>query len=219
MVLLTGHVILWAELRKPRFAGNVSSALLWRLRMRAIVSCVGLLLLMGSFGIAQQQQYDGDACGFTVQGEPKHATIVGPVLAAQKLPAKGTDKEMAQNVSIPELTEAISARLVAQWEGWKNQDAASNNAIIADDFNSFWPDGSRHIGKPTAQQMSEQPITGYKLSQFRVVPVGADAALVTYFADVKPPGDNVEFQMAVGEVWVKRNSQWLVRGYSGTLIK
>jgi hypothetical protein len=149
--------------------------------------------------------------------------VLGSVVAAQKLRTKGTDMEMAHNVSIPELTEAISARLVAQWEGWKNQDAASNNAIIADDFNSFWPDGSRHIGKPTAQQMSEQPITGYKLSQLRVVPVGADAALVTYFADVKPPGDNVEhqkeFQMAVGEVWVKRNGQWLIRGYSGTLMK
>lgn len=145
--------------------------------------------------------------------------VLGSVVAAQKLRAKGTDMEMAHNVSIPELTEAISARLVAQWEAWKNQDAASNNAIIADDFNSFWPDGSRHIGKPTAQQMSEQPITGYKLSQLRVVPVGADAALVTYFADVKIPGDNVEHQMAVGEVWVKRNGQWLIRGYSGTLMK
>src|SRR5713226_1229695 len=141
--------------------------------------------------------------------------VLGSVVAAQKLRTKGTDMEMAHNVSIPELTEAISARLVAQWEAWKNQDAASNNAIIADDFNSFWPDGSRHIGKPTAQQMSEQPITGYKLSQLRVLPVGADAALVTYFADVTTPGDNV-FQMAVGEVWVKRNGQWLIRAYSGT---
>ena len=91
--------------------------------------------------------------------------------------------------------------------------------IIADDFNSFWPDGSRHIGKPTAQQMSEQPITGYNLSQLRVVPVGADAALVTYFSDVKTPGDNVEHHMAVGEIWVKRNGQWLIRGYSGTRMK
>jgi hypothetical protein len=111
--------------------------------------------------------------------------------------------EMAHKVSIPELTEAISTRLVAQWEAWKNQDAASNGAIIADDFHSFWPDGSFHIGKPTAQQMSEQPITGYKLSQLRVVPVGMEAALVTYFADIETPGDNVERHMAVGEVWVK----------------
>jgi ketosteroid isomerase-like protein len=127
--------------------------------------------------------------------------------------------ETAHNVSIPELTDAISARLVAQWEAWKNQDAASNNAIIADDFNSFSPDGSRRVGKPTAQQMREQPITGYKLSQLRVVPVGADTALVTYFADVKNPGDSVGFQMAVGEVWVKRNGQWLIRGFSGTPMK
>jgi len=145
--------------------------------------------------------------------------VLGSVVAAQKLRTKGTDMEMAHNVSIPEMTEAISARLVAQWEGWKNQDPAPNDAIIADDFNSFSPDGSRHIGKPTAQQMSEQPITGYKLSELRVVPIGADGALVTYFADVKTPGDYGEFQMAVGEVWVKRDGQWLIRGFSGTLIK
>ncbi len=144
--------------------------------------------------------------------------VLGSVVAAQKLRTKGVDMEMAHNVSIQELTEATSVRLVAQWEAWKNQDAASNDAIIADDFNSFWPDGSRHTGKPTAQQMSEQPITGYKLSQLRVVPVGEDAALVTYFADIKTP-DNVEHQMAVGEAWVKRNGQWLIRGYSGTLRK
>jgi len=35
------------------------------------------------------------------------------------------------------------------------------------------------IRELTEQQMSEQPITGYKPSQLRVVPVGADAALVT----------------------------------------
>lgn len=127
--------------------------------------------------------------------------------------------EMAHNDSIPGWTEAILARLIEQWEGWRNQDPAPNDAIIADDFHSFSPDGSRRTGKPTAQQMSEQPISGYKLSQFRVVPVGADAALVTYFADIRTPGDNTEHHMAVGEVWMKRNSQWLIRGSSGTLMK
>jgi ketosteroid isomerase-like protein len=126
---------------------------------------------------------------------------------------------MADNVLTQEITEAISARLMAQWEAWKNQDAASNNAVIADDFTSFWPDGTRHTGKPTAQQMSEQPISGYKLSELRVVPVGSDTALVTYFADIKTPGSTVEHHMAVGEAWVKRIGKWLIRGYSGTLMK
>jgi hypothetical protein len=145
--------------------------------------------------------------------------ILGSVVAARKPPAKGTHMQTADNVSIPEMTEVISTRLHAQWEAWKNQDAASNNVIIAGDFHSFWPDGSRHIGKPTAQQMSEQPISGYQLSQFRVVPVGADAALVTYFADIKIPGNDAEFHMAVGEAWIKHNGQWLIRAYSGTLMK
>jgi hypothetical protein len=145
--------------------------------------------------------------------------MLGSVVATQKLRAKGTDMGDGANVSVSELTEAISARLVAQWEAWKNQDPAPNNAIIADDFHSFWPDGSRHVGRPTARQMAEQPIAEYKLSEFRAVPVGADTALVTYFAGIKTPGDNVEHHMAVGEVWVKGNGQWQIRAYSGTLMK
>jgi hypothetical protein len=74
-------------------------------------------------------------------------------------------------------------------------------------------------GKPTAQQMAEQPITGYKLSEFRVVPVGADSALVTYFANVKTPGEIAEFRKAVGEVWEKRNGQWVIHAFSGTMMQ
>ncbi len=140
-------------------------------------------------------------------------------LQIRKLAAKGAGMQTAGNGSIAEMTEAISARLHAQWEGWKNRDAAANNAIIADDFTSFWPDGSRHVGKPTAQQMAEQPISGYKLSEFRVVPVGVDTALVTYFAEIRVPGNDAAFHMAVGEVWVKRGGLWVIRGYSGTLMK
>jgi Domain of unknown function (DUF4440) len=125
---------------------------------------------------------------------------------------------MADDALISEWTQAIFARLLAQWEGWKNQDTAPNDAIVADDFNSFGPDGTRHMGRPTAQQMAEQPISGYKLSEFRVVPVATDAALVTYFADIQTPRDSVVHHMAVGEFWVMRNGQWIIRGFSGTLM-
>jgi hypothetical protein len=124
---------------------------------------------------------------------------------------------MPDEVSIAEMTEAISARLLAQWEGWKNQDTAPNDAIIADDFQAFCPDGTRRIGRPTAQQMAEQAISGYKLSELRAVPVRADTALVTYFAAINTP-DNAEHHMAVGEVWTKRNGQWFIVAFSGTLV-
>ena len=126
---------------------------------------------------------------------------------------------MEHQARIAEMTEAIRARLVAQWEAWRNQDPASNNAMIAEEFDSFWPDGTRHVGKPKPEEMAAQPIAGYKLSQFRVVPAGTDAALVTYFAHITLPGDSAEHPMAVGEFWVKRAGQWFIRGYSGTLMK
>jgi len=127
--------------------------------------------------------------------------------------------DLGQKDAIPDITDVIRARLVTQWEAWKNQDTASNDAVIADEFDSFCPDGTRRVGKPTAEQMAAEPIAGYKLSEFRAVPLGADAALVTYFAHVSLPNDETEYPMAVGEFWVKRSGEWFIRGFSGTLMK
>jgi hypothetical protein len=127
--------------------------------------------------------------------------------------------EIARNDSVPEMTKAIFARLITQWDTWKNRDAASNNPVIADDFQAISAHGLLRTGKPTAQRMAEQSITDYKLSELRVAPVGADTALATYFAKVKTPGEIAEFRVAVGEVWIKRNGQWVIHAFSGTMMK
>jgi hypothetical protein len=126
---------------------------------------------------------------------------------------------IAQNDPIQQTTDAIYARLLIQWEALKTKDAASNDAVIFEDFESISPDGIRRIGKPTVEQMAEQPISGYKLSQFRVVPLAADSALVTYLSDIETPSDNGEHQMAIGEYWIKRGGNWFIRAFSGTLLK
>jgi hypothetical protein len=46
--------------------------------MKVLVGFVGLFLLTGGLGTAQQQPADNAACGFAVQGEPAHAAVVGP---------------------------------------------------------------------------------------------------------------------------------------------
>jgi uncharacterized protein DUF4440 len=144
--------------------------------------------------------------------------VLGSVVAARTLQTKGTQTAMAHTDSIAEMTEAIRARLTAQWEGWKNQDPKPNDAIVLDDFQSFSADGLHRTGRPTRQQMAEQPIAGYKLTEFRALPVGTDEALVTYFAEIKTP-DGAEHHMFVGEAWVKREGEWKIRGFSGTLMK
>jgi hypothetical protein len=150
----------------------------------------------------------------------KTACLTAEQFCRTAQPRDESGKEQIGNGEKPamEMSEAISTRVVAQWENWKNQDAG-NNALIAEEYESCWPDGSRHVGKPTAEQMRAQPITGYALSQFRALPIGADAALVTYLADVTVPSGGTEHHIAVGEFWVKRGGEWSIRAYSGTLIR
>ncbi|MFZ0394166.1 MAG: nuclear transport factor 2 family protein [Terracidiphilus sp.] len=126
--------------------------------------------------------------------------------------------EPAQPPFFSEWTSAIHSRLLTQWEAWKNQDAAANDAVIMEDFRAFCPDGTLRGGGSSAQQMAEQPIAGYRLSEFRVVPVAAEAALVTYFAEIEAP-DSVRHHMAVGEFWILRQEEWFIRGFSGTLMR
>lgn len=146
------------------------------------------------------------------------AILLGSVVAARSLQTKGTQTAMAHNDAITEMTEAIRARLTAQWEGWKNQDPRPNDEIVVDEFQSFSADGLHRTGRPTRQQMAEQPIAGYKLSELRALPVGTDEALVTYLAEIQTP-DNLVHHMFVGEAWVKREGRWKIRGFSGTLVK
>lgn len=46
--------------------------------MKIMLTFLGLLLLMTTFGAARQQQHDGESCGFALQGESTHPTVTGP---------------------------------------------------------------------------------------------------------------------------------------------
>jgi hypothetical protein len=46
--------------------------------MRTTIGFLGLLILTGCLGMAQQQPDNSDACKFNVRGDPVHATVTGP---------------------------------------------------------------------------------------------------------------------------------------------
>jgi hypothetical protein len=46
--------------------------------MRTKIGFLGLIILIGSLGVAQQQPDNSDVCKFTVQGDPVQATVTGP---------------------------------------------------------------------------------------------------------------------------------------------
>jgi hypothetical protein len=118
------------------------------------------------------------------------------------------------------LTEAIRPRLLAIWEHYKNQEAAAHNALLADDYQAVFPDGSLHNRKPTPQEIAQAPLTAFTLERVKAVPLGPDAALVTYTAQVDGPsgGKMIHVTYQVGEVWVKRAGEWKCRYYHGTPV-
>lgn len=85
------------------------------------------------------------------------------------------------------LTDAIRPRMLAIWDHYKNQEAEAHNALLADDYQAVGPDGSFRSGKPMPQEIAEAPLTAFTLVQVKGVPLGPDAALMTYTAEVDGP--------------------------------
>ncbi|HYA24663.1 MAG TPA: nuclear transport factor 2 family protein [Terriglobales bacterium] len=118
------------------------------------------------------------------------------------------------------LTEAIRPRLQAIWQHYKNQEAAAHNALLADDYQAVGPDGTLRNRKPMPQEIAEAPLTAYTLVQVKAAPLGRDAALVTYTAEVDGPsgGKIIHVTYQVGEVWVRQEGEWKCRYYHGTPV-
>ena len=118
------------------------------------------------------------------------------------------------------LTEAIRPRLLAIWEHYQKQEAEAHNALLADDYQAVGPDGSLRSRKPTPQEIAKAPLTAFTLVQVRAIPLGLDAALMTYTAEVDGPSDGkmIHVTYQVVEVWVRRAGEWKCRYYQGTPV-
>ena len=118
------------------------------------------------------------------------------------------------------LTEAIRPRLLAIWAHYQSQEAEAHNALLADDYQAVGPDGGLRSGKPTPQEIAKAPLTAFTLVQVRAIPLGLDAALMTYTAEVDGPsgGKMIHVTYQVGEVWVRRAGEWKCRYYQETPV-
>ena len=118
------------------------------------------------------------------------------------------------------LTEAIRPRLLAIWEHYKNQEAEAHNALLADNYQAVGPDGSFRSRKPMPEEIAKAPLTAFTLVEVRAVPLGPDAALMTYTAEVDGPsgGHMIHVTYQVCEVWLRRAGEWTCRYYQATPV-
>jgi len=103
------------------------------------------------------------------------------------------------------LTHALAERLKAIWDAYLSFDAVAHNQILADNYRAVHPDGTVHLGKPTAEEIAAAPIEDNWLSELEAWPIGEEAALLTYTVEVEVKNhlSAARHIFAVGEAWAK----------------
>jgi hypothetical protein len=119
------------------------------------------------------------------------------------------------------LTRTIAERWTRLWDACVGVDAEAHSQYLTEDYRAVHPDGSVHLGRPSAAEMAAAPIEDYWLADLQAWPVGDEGAIVSYTAevDVRNQTSSGRFQFIVGEVWARRDNEWKCRYYHATLLK
>jgi Domain of unknown function (DUF4440) len=98
----------------------------------------------------------------------------------------------------------------AVWESFKNKDKNAFADLLADEYTGVFIDGQGEQDKLGAvNSISQVTIRHYSLSDFKLSPLSANAALLRYNASGDFSGSQAQdVQLAVDNIWVKRGEQW-----------
>jgi Domain of unknown function (DUF4440) len=119
------------------------------------------------------------------------------------------------------LTLALAERIERIWQAHLALDSETHHALLADGYRAVQPNGTVHLGKPTAEEIAAVPIEDYWLRELQAWPVGEEGAIATYTAEVEVRrGLTAErHRFEVGEVWMKQSGEWKCRYYHATPLK
>jgi Domain of unknown function (DUF4440) len=120
-----------------------------------------------------------------------------------------------------DLTRMLAWRLEDVWDAYVRRDEETHNKYLTEDYRAVHPDGSVHLGRPSAADMAAAPIEDYRLADLQAWPVSDDGAIASYTAEVQVRNALTSgcFQFIVGEVWIKNERAWLCRYYHATPLK
>jgi hypothetical protein len=124
-------------------------------------------------------------------------------------------------LSQSELTTTIAQKLREMWDAYVRIDEPAHTKCFTPDFRAVHPDGTVHIGAPTAAEIAANHIDDYWLTNLQAWPVGQEGAIATFTAEVevRKGGAPQRFKFEVGEVWIRQDNTWKSRYYHATLLK
>jgi hypothetical protein len=143
--------------------------------------------------------------------------LLSQLLAGQQ--SRQTDEHSSSSTSDSALSALFESKVKAEWEAFKNKDKKTYSDLLADDFVAVEDDNEGMRNRSAAiAEVDHSVVSNYFLIALKVVPLGHDAALVTYELTLQfPPKAQVRFKrVLVSEVWLKRKGEWKERYYQET---
>jgi hypothetical protein len=152
----------------------------------------------------------------------KKAVVTLAIVLSLSLPVLAQAPKQNAPAKAPAATAAVEAKIRQEWQDFKAKNKTGLGAALADDTTQIWADNKPARDKATAlKDMDAFTIDTFTLSNVKVTPLGAGAALATYQAKVVGAmgGQKMDVTLAVTEVWVKRGSDWKDLRYHESEIK
>jgi hypothetical protein len=119
-------------------------------------------------------------------------------------------------------TARLEAKVNQLWGAFKNKDKTALAALLDEHFRLF-EEGLSTFGdkKSEVNAVDDFELISYTLSDFRVKPVGTNAALVTYIAryEGKSGGEHSKAKSVFGEVWTRSGNEWKALYMQETYVK
>jgi hypothetical protein len=152
------------------------------------------------------------------------AGLTSVALAQQPAtPAKAGESPSSSSVSADSaLRDLFDAKIKVEWEALKHKDKKAYAELLAEDYQGVEIDGKGERTKIQAlNELAETNVFNYTLWGLKVIPLGPDAAFVTYESTMQfPPKSVVRFsRVYITELWVKRAGQWKELHYQETHVK
>lgn len=135
---------------------------------------------------------------------------------------KADNTHPASTTSASALSALLESKVKTEWDAFKNKDKKSYSDLLAEDFIAVEDDGQGTRTKSAATaEVDHSVVNQYSLFAFKVLPLGSNAALVTYELTMQfPPKAAVRLKrVLVSEIWVKQNGEWKERYYQETHVR
>ena len=151
--------------------------------------------------------------------------VLTSLALAQKpvVPPKVGENQSSSGVSADsELKDMFESKIKVEWDALKNKDKKAYAELLADDYQGVEADGRGERNKiQSVNEVSELNVYNYTLWGYKLIPVGADGALVIYEVTMQfPPRSKVRYlRVYISELWVKRAGQWKEVHYQETSVK